>query len=250
MTRGLFITGTDTGVGKTMVAAALATLLRAAQLDVGVMKPVQTGCRVRGGRWRLPDTERLVAAARTRDDRALVTPYRFVPALSPWAAARSAGRVISIARLTASYGRLARRHDIMIVEGSGGLLVPLTARLTMADLADRLHLPLIIVARAGLGTLNHTLLTVEAARRRRLRIAGIVLNHAHARRDASAATNGRLLRAITGLPVIGPLPFRPTSAGQTAAQWRSWMLGEKQTDQSLRRLMRRCGVRLPATRRW
>lgn len=256
MRRGLFIVGTDTGVGKTMVAAALASWLRAGGRDVGVMKPVQTGCRYARGRWRLPDTARLVRAARVTDPVDLVTPYRFAPPLSPLAAARRAGRRISLPRLAAAHRALARRHHILLVEGSGGLLAPLTKRHTMADLAKRLRWPILIVARAGLGTLNHTLLTVEAARRRGLRIAGIIMNQpAHLRRDPSLAGNAALLRELTGLAVIGPLPYRRGLARGGPAHWRVWIMTADRAGRrssgpvdSFRRLLRRCGIALPARR--
>ena len=254
MRRGFFITGTDTGVGKTMVTAALASWLRAEGRDVGVMKPVHTGCRYARGRWRLPDTARLVRAARVTDPVDLLTPYRFTPPLSPLAAARRAGRRISLPRLVAAHRALARRHRILLVEGSGGLLAPLTERHTMADLAKRLRWPILIVARAGLGTLNHTLLTVEAARRRGLRIAGIILNQPlHSRRDPSLAGNAALLRELTGLPVCGPLPYRRGLAQRGPAHWRAWIMtagraGNRSSSRadSLRRLLRRGGIAFPA----
>jgi dethiobiotin synthetase len=245
MTKGLFITGTDTAVGKTTVAAALAAGLRAAGIDVGVMKPVETGRR----HWRRSDGARLIRAAGVRDPAALVSPYRFAAPLSPLAAARMAGRRISLARLARAYRALARRHRVMLVEGSGGLLVPLDGAATMAELARRLGLPVVIVARAGLGTLNHTLLTVEAARRRGLRIAGVILTSPTARRDPSVAQNGALLRRSTGVPVIGPLPHRRgrgwtwlTTGERAQATRRASPAG------SLRRLLHRCGIVLPAPR--
>jgi dethiobiotin synthetase len=240
-----------------MIAAALTALLRAAQLDVGVMKPVETGRRSR----EVSDAARLVRAASVRDPAALVAPYRFAAPLSPLAAARMAGRPISITHLVSAYRTLARRHRVMLVEGSGGLLVPLTGTATMADLARRLNLPVVIVARAGLGTLNHTLLTVDAARRHGLRIAGIILNHSTAaRRDPSVDVrrwgNGALLRELTGLPVIGPLPYRRRLGRQGADRGRAWLTtGERARPHrrpgpadSLRQLLRRCGIALPAPR--
>jgi dethiobiotin synthetase len=145
----------------------------------------------------------------------------------------------------------------MLIEGSGGLLVPLTERETVADLIRRLHLPVIIVARAGLGTLNHTVLTVEAARRRALRVAGIILNQPTAGQpDPSVAHNGMLLREMTGLPVIGPLPYRRGLRRGSVAQWRRWLMtGERVSAArsagptgSLRLLLRRCGIVLPTRR--
>jgi dethiobiotin synthetase len=251
MNRGFFITGTDTAVGKTMVTAALAALLRAARIDVGVMKPILTGCRRRHGRWILSDTRLLLRAASTDDPPTLVTPYRFSLPASPLAAAQAARRPIDLHRIDAAYRALARRHDLMLVEGSGGLLVPLTTRSTTADLIDRLNLPVVIVARAGLGTINHTLLTVEAARRRRLTVVGIILNQpTPPRRDPSVAGNRALLRALTGLPVIGPLGYRRGLERRTVNEWRRWMIrgGRKGEEDSIQSWLRGCGLVLPARR--
>lgn len=229
---GLFITGTDTGVGKTHVACGLARALRGAGVDVGAMKPVATGF---AGNSKLPtpnskhppptDTDLLQQAARSIDSPELVTPFAYRPPISPDQAARLARRPVHLAPILAAYRALARRHDVMIVEGVGGLLVPLGPRLLVADLARALGLPLLIVARAGLGTLNHTLLTLEAARRRGLRVAGVVLNHGgegspspdppacRIRRDLEAPPtrlperlNPGTLRRLCDAPIFGPLP--------------------------------------------
>jgi dethiobiotin synthetase len=256
---GLFITGTDTAVGKTMVTAALAAVLRAAGYDVGVMKPVHTGCRDPNGPRASdrppPDTAVLMRAADVCDPVELVTPYRLCRPLSPLAAARAEERSIDLRRLRTAYRALVHRHQIVLVEGVGGLLVPLTATSTVADLIGAWHLPVILVARAGLGTLNHTLLSVEAARRRGLTIGGIILNHSRpvggarrGRRDPSAGGNAALLRELTKLPVVGPLPH-------TAGLWRAdnptrrrWLTADRGgtvhrgTKAPLWSLLRRCGL--------
>jgi len=261
MARGLFIAGTDTAVGKTMVTAALAAWLRATGYDVGVMKPVHTGCHRPHGPHAIdrppPDTATLVRAAGTRDPLDLVTPYRLRRPLSPLAAARLERTAINPQRLRAAYRTLASRHDIVLVEGVGGLLVPLTTTMTMADLIAEWDLPLLLVARAGLGTLNHTLLSIEAARRRRLTVGGIILNHARpmsGSRDPSVAGNGALLRELTGLPVIGPLPY---AAGLRRADGRArqqWLIADRgaglgpETRAVLRSILRRCGLVPPGRR--
>jgi dethiobiotin synthetase len=257
MKQGVFITGTDTAVGKTMVTAALAAWLCAEGYDVGVMKPVHTGCRNPRSRPP-PDSAVLMRAARARDPVKLVTPCRLRQPLSPLAAARAEGRSIDLRRLRIAYRTLTRRHQIVLVEGVGGLLVPLTATFTVADLVAEWALPVILVARAGLGTLNHTLLSIEAARRRRITIGGIILNQtcrtAGRRRDPSAAGNGPLLRELTGLPVVGPLPYLAGLRRADPATRRRWLTAIRggtlppAARVPLGSLLRRCGLAPPARR--
>ncbi|HEX9780611.1 MAG TPA: dethiobiotin synthase [bacterium] len=217
---GLFVTATDTDVGKTAVACALASWYAGRGVDVGVMKPVATGA----GRPAVSDdAKRLARASGARDARRLVNPVCFREPLAPLTAARRAGRTIRLSGVLAAYAALARRHDVMVVEGIGGLLVPLTSRACVADLAARLGLPLVIVARTGLGTLNHTLLTVAEARRRRLPVLGLVFTEAARPRPAdriSRRTNPGLIAEATGLPIIGCLPYHPPPPGQAA--WQTW----------------------------
>ena len=215
--QGVFITGTDTGVGKTVVACGLAAWCRAQGLDVGVMKPVATGgrwVRQAGGAKRLvsDDAVRLARAAGTDDDWALINPVCFEEPLAPWTAARRLHTSIRLQRVYEAYRILAARHDVLIVEGVGGLLVPLTARTTVADVAKRMGLPLLVVARPGLGTLNHTLLTLQCLRQLKLPCAGVVVNHGMpAARQPMARlaerTNSKILTLLA--PLAGIAPFRP-----------------------------------------
>lgn len=174
---GLFITATDTGVGKTVIAAGLAVLLRRYGLRVGVFKPIATGCvrRVRLGLVS-EDAEYLAYFAESTEPLEVINPIRYRPALAPSVAAERARRAIDFQSLWQAYGRICQHSDVVLVEGIGGLLVPLSDRLFVADVAGQFGLPLVIVARATLGTINHTLLTIEAARRRQLQIAAVVLN--------------------------------------------------------------------------
>lgn len=173
-TRSLFVTGTDTGVGKTYISVAIASHLSRTR-DVGVMKPLATGS--------LSDSRQLRAAAGVDDDMDLITPLHFPTPLSPNQASR---RPIDMKPVWAAWKTLRKRHRTMIVEGIGGLLVPIRGTYTVADMIKRLRLPILIVARPTLGTLNHTALTVEAARKRGLKILGVVVNH-HRRFRASEA---------------------------------------------------------------
>jgi dethiobiotin synthetase len=215
--QALFVTGTDTGVGKTFVTCGLAAALREAGLDVGVMKPVATGCRcgtVSGLRELFSDDAvSLLRASQSGDPLDLVTPFAYAPPVSPDQAARLAKRPIRLPAIVSAHRALSARHDLMLVEGVGGLLVPLGPRLVAADVAARLGLPVLIVARAGLGTLNHTLLTLEAARRRGLKVAGVVLNRAGpGRAGLPERLNPGTLRREAGVPVFGPLSYRATPA--------------------------------------
>ena len=234
--RGIFVTGTDTGVGKTVVAGALAAWWHQRGCDVGVMKPVATGGTISD------DARVLRRAAQTRDSWDLVNPVCLPEPLAPWTAAQRAKRSIRLAPILQAFRALAARHDAVIVEGVGGLLVPLSARLTVADLACAMGLPLLLVARPGLGTLNHTLLTLECARRRRLPVLGIVCNHAQRpSRDRmvrlAQRTNPQILSQLTRVPVLGTLPFQPSVAGaRVAPALLSAWLSQHLPRQSLARL--------------
>jgi dethiobiotin synthetase len=201
---GLFVTGTDTGVGKTFVAAGLAAAFRRRGLDVGVMKPVASGAVRRGKAWVSEDAELLRASAGAADPLELVNPVLLRPPLAPSVAGR-----VDLGRVMRAWRELRARHRTMIVEGVGGLLVPLLPRFPVAELARRLGLPLLVVARPTLGTINHTALTVLAARAFGLRLLGLVINHAvRTAPSAAVRTSPRALEVETGLPVLARIPFR------------------------------------------
>ncbi|HTN54338.1 MAG TPA: dethiobiotin synthase [Anaeromyxobacter sp.] len=206
--RGLFVTATDTGVGKTEVSCALLLAARAAGLDAVGMKPAQSG----EAPGESSDAERLRVAAGGVEPLEAICPYRFGPPLAPAVAARLEGREVSLARIVAAARALAARHAALLVEGAGGLLVPLTERESFADLASALGLPVLLVARAGLGTVNHTALTVEALRRRGLRLAGIVLNRTGPTDDPSVPHNAAEIARITGCEPAAVLPWEPDIA--------------------------------------
>jgi dethiobiotin synthetase len=206
--KGIFVTGTDTGVGKTVVAAALASYLRSAGLDVGVMKPVQTGCRLIHSRLFGDDTRLLMQAAGAQDPSELVTPYCLRHPLAPWTASQLEGVKIKLSVLLKAYWELCRRHIFMVVEGVGGLAVPITARMSVVDLALYFELPLLVVTKSGLGTLNHTRLTLEYARIRKVPVKGIVINQSEKRTVGLAEkTNPAILAALCKVPVLGNIPY-------------------------------------------
>ena len=201
--RGLFVTGTDTSVGKTEVACALLADARARGVDAVGMKPAQSG--VAPGEP--SDAERLRAASGGVEPLEAICPYTFAAPLAPAVAARVEGREISFARVVAAARALAARHQAIVVEGAGGLLVPLTDRETYADLASELALPVLVVARAGLGTVNHTALTVEALRRRGLGVLAIVLDRTAPEDDPSVPHNATEIARLTGVAPLDPLPY-------------------------------------------
>lgn len=174
--KGIFVTGTDTGVGKTIVAAGIARYLHDRGIRVGVLKPVTSGALEADGRLVSEDAELLRWAARSTAPAGDTAPYVLREPLAPSEAARRDGLIIRYERIREAFDRLEGNHDFLIVEGAGGLLVPLADDLLVADLAKHLELPLLIVARPDLGTVNHTLMTCECARSRGIGVLGIVIN--------------------------------------------------------------------------
>lgn len=216
---GLFVTGTDTGVGKTLITAGLAHALQACGIDVGVMKPVETGCPTRNGRPQPPDALTLCEAAGSRDALDLINPYRFREPLAPMVAAERSRRSIDVDRLLERFGRLADRHTVMLVEGAGGLLVPITEKVSFLDLAARLQLPILVVIGSRLGALNHARLTIDAALTARVPVAGAIVNRATAERSPARTTNLSVLRRLLPIPVLGEIPHLSGTRGN--ALWRS-----------------------------
>lgn len=197
--KGIFITGTDTGVGKTLISCALAKIL-SRQCRVGVMKPLAAGSS--------QDAENLQRAS-GRSDLKLkdINPIFFEKPLAPFSATHFGKKKINLSKIFESFEKIQASSDFVIVEGMGGLHVPVTDRWMVADLALQMNLPLIIVTRLGLGTLNHTLLTVDYARTKKISIAGIVVNTTSRRKDLSTQTNVQALSRLTRLPVLGPIPY-------------------------------------------
>lgn len=203
MVRGFFVTGTDTGVGKTVVASALLRSLgRDGRLVVG-MKPVAAGCE--GDCW--PDVEALKSASTVRAPTRLVNPYAFDPAVAPHIAAELAGVSIDIEIIARAFEKLSRRADVVVVEGIGGFLVPLSERQTVADLAKRLGLPVLLVVGMRLGCLNHALLTRREIAACGLRCAGWVAN-CIAPEMQQLDANLRALGARLACPLLGVVPFQ------------------------------------------
>lgn len=204
---GVFVTGTDTGCGKTAVAVALCRAARAAGLTVRALKPIETGCEERNGELLPSDAIALARAAGDESPLDRLCPYRLALPAAPLAAAAHAGIEIEPERIEQAFAEAAREADLVVVEGAGGLRVPLRRDLDMAGLAARLRLPLVVVARARLGTINHTLLTLDVAAARGLRVAGVVINHTEPELPAGDRCNLQLLRAQLPVPELAELGF-------------------------------------------
>jgi len=203
--KGIFITGTDTGVGKTIASAAIAMLLRRMGHTVGVMKPVTSGCIERDGHLVSEDAELLCFAAGTA-----VTPdcapYLLKAPVAPSIAASLEGVKIDFEVIRAAYLRLAESHEFVIVEGAGGLMVPLAGGLLISDLASHLGLPVVVVARPGLGTINHTLLTTFTGRTMGLVVKGVIVNRYPELPGQAEAYAPHLIASLSGTQLLGVFP--------------------------------------------
>lgn len=211
---GVFITGTDTGVGKTFIACGLAALLRDCGYRVGVMKPAETGCAERDGELFAEDAVRLQAASGCREPIEKISPYRLRDALAPSVAAERAGLKIDIDQLMTTYHEIESTHDVTLVEGAGGLMVPLLPSFTYADLVRVLKLPLIVVAANKLGVINHLLLTLEHASCKGLRVLGYVLNQIEQQPSLAGETNREVLSTLTSVPCLGEISYRVGSKNE------------------------------------
>lgn len=201
--RGLFVTGTDTDVGKTYVSSIILRELRDAGFRVGASKPACSGAVIESGEPRWPDLDQLAEAAGLSDID-LICRQRFQAPLAPPVAARLEGQQPDLSAMQQSLLAWESRADVVVVEGVGGLLCPLTDQDSVADFAVWAGFPLLIVARLGLGTINHTLLTIEAARQRDLAIAGVILNDGDGLADSPAGqTNFDELANRTDIPILG-----------------------------------------------
>jgi dethiobiotin synthetase len=237
--RGLVVTGTDTGVGKTHLAAMILRQLRDEGLRVGAYKPVCSGAvQMATGEWAWEDVTRLCEAISDThgvqpvgfglDD---VCPQRFIAPLAPPIAARREGRAVDAQRLVSGVEAWRDRVDAVVIEGVGGWLCPVTEDATFADVAAAWNVPVLIVARRGLGTINHTLLTIESIRARQVPIAGVILSEAiPVGDDPSVADNAAEIERRSGVPVLGEIPHGSTgellSAGKSVRiRWRE-VLGQ------------------------
>jgi dethiobiotin synthetase len=203
-TTAIFVTGTDTGIGKTLVTAALAQHFRSKGLEVGVMKPVETGIKEPADLG--PDGTLLRWAAQSTDPDDDLSPYRFALAASPYQAAKAEGTQIEPEKILNAFEKIKQGKDIVLVEGAGGLMVPLRGGFLMSDLVQEMKIPALIVTHPALGTLNHTLLTTFAARAMALTVCGFIINRMPAAPDAIEAEAPHLLSSIASADLLGVFP--------------------------------------------
>lgn len=215
MAQGIFVTGTDTGIGKTFVATALLRALAASGMRAVGMKPVAAG--IASGDAANADVAALAAAGNVDAALADRNPYAFAPAIAPHIAAAQAGVAIGLDRIDAAYASLARDADVVVIEGAGGVLVPIDARHDMLDIAQRLRLPVLLVVGIRLGCLNHALLSAAAVSERGLRLAGWIANGIDPSMPA-AAENIATLTARLHAPPVAEVPWG-SAEGLNVATW-------------------------------
>lgn len=234
--RGIFVTGTDTGVGKSIVSATLARLLRMNGVSVGVMKPVTSGCREENGELVSDDALLLCQAAgiQLSDD---IAPYRLREAIAPADAAKIDGVRVDFSTIRAAFERLTSAYQYVIVEGAGGLMVPLSGGLLVADLARELGLPLLVVARPDLGTINHTVLTCFGAQQMGLTVAGVIVNGMPEHPGLAEKGAAHQIGSLCGASVLGVWPQRnEIDQMEIVDELAAWLDGQAETGIVLREL--------------
>jgi dethiobiotin synthetase len=209
---GLFITGTDTGIGKTLIAGAIVKILADEGLKAGVFKPIATGCRNTWDGLLSRDSEFLAYCANTNLSFSTITPVRYVTAAAPIVCAAHERRQINFQAVAEAYKEICENSDFVVVEGIGGVRVPLTEEFDVLDLAVEFDLPVVVVSRPNLGTINHTLMTIDCIRAAKLKIAGVVINGF----DATTATIAEetaqsVIRQCGGVEVLAVVPFDETA---------------------------------------
>lgn len=220
MVKSVFITGTDTGVGKTVVAGALILIMRHLGFRVCGMKPIETGCAKKASveqkvENRVKDTLLIPAdgmflkeIAGTDDSLDLITPIRLENPLAPFPASDIEDIPVDIVKIKEAYAELSRKYDTVVVEGIGGLLVPVKRDYFVIDLARDFGSPLIIVSRPCLGTINHTLLTVHYAMKEGLSVVGIIINYSQPPgKTLAEKTNPEVIKQISPVPILGIFPY-------------------------------------------
>lgn len=210
MRKGIFVTGTDTDVGKTFVSAGIASLLKEQGVDIGVFKPMMSGVRRED-----PQSDAYILKEMSGDEQPLdqINPFVFDEPLAPYVAQARMGLNITMDDILDHWQRIRNRHTFYLVEGAGGLAVPLGANFLVADLAKALDFPLLIVARPHLGTVNHVLLTISYAKHLGLDVLGIILNgFREDQLGVAEQTNPDLIREFTDVPILGMIPYMKTSS--------------------------------------
>ena len=234
--RGVFITGTDTGVGKTIVAATLARLMKLRGINVGVMKPVTSGCLEKRGLLVSDDAELLCwASGLSCCDN--IAPYLLREPLSPLEAARLDGVTIDLGHIKKAYDNLVSKYDFVIVEGAGGLLTPLAENTLTTELVRILNIPLAVVARPSLGTVNHSLLTCYCAQRMNLVMAGVIINSFPETPGLAEQSAPRQIEAFSGAPLLGVWPaINNNDQFSIVATLTQWLIERPETNAALKKM--------------
>ncbi|MDD5326785.1 MAG: dethiobiotin synthase [Phycisphaerae bacterium] len=208
---GLFVTGTDTGTGKTLIAGAIAKILADKGLRVGVFKPIATGCQHKWDGLVSSDTEFLAQCANSNLPLSTITPVGYRTPAAPIVSAARDGYAIDFDKIAAAYKEICQNSDIVLVEGIGGVRVPLTEEFDLLDLAVEFDLPAVIVTRPNLGTINHTLMTIDCLRAAKLKIAGVVINNYNATESTVAEdTAPETIAQCSGEDILAVVPFDET----------------------------------------
>lgn len=206
--KGLFITGTDTGVGKTLIAGGIASVLVNSGLRVGVFKPIATGCRTEKGKLISDDARFLIKYSNCSCGLAIVNPVSYITPAAPYVAAEIEKRPIDYARIEDAYHFICENHDVVIVEGIGGIRVPLSPRVDVLNFADMFKMPVIVVARPNLGTINHTLLTVDAIRINEMPFAGVVISgYKPDTQEPAEQTATKTISEFDDIKILSVVPF-------------------------------------------
>jgi dethiobiotin synthetase len=216
MAEGIFITGTDTGVGKTLIAAGLVAALKEQGIDVGVMKPLESGAPSFGSAPIPRDAVYLKEIAGVRDELDLINPYCFKAPLAPGVAAAEEGVEVDLQRIRVRYEELTARHPFMVVEGAGGILVPVAQGVLLPELIKLLDLPLLLVARSSLGTINHTLLSLYYCQQEGLEVRGVIMSKSTPEADPAEASNAQVIAECSAVPLLGTFPYLKDYAGVKA----------------------------------
>jgi dethiobiotin synthetase len=206
--KGFFVTGTDTGVGKTIITGALIKASGLLGIRTCGMKPIETGCLREGDKFIPSDGIFIKTIAHMEEAIDHISPCCFEEPLAPLPASEIEGTLVDFEKIRKEYTALSHKYDVVIVEGIGGLLVPITKNYFVLDLAKDLGLPMVVVSRPGLGTINHTMLSVNYAIKEGLTVAGIVINYSRPPEGSPAEnTNPDVIKEISPAPIIGIFPY-------------------------------------------
>ena len=203
--KSIFVTGTDTDVGKTYVTAGLAVTLRKMGIDVGIMKPFAAGTSQKKG-FKSEDVEILSRAAQVSDPEELMNPQFFKMAASPYTASKNLKVKVRVKSVLSSFKKLSKLHSMLLVEGMGGIMTPILKNYFVTDLIKEMRIPAVIVTRTRVGTVNHTIMTCKMCEKYKIPVKGIIINNFDSD-GYTVKTLKRDLESLTGVPILGTIPF-------------------------------------------